>query len=341
MSPGPRIAASKTPPLLIAHRGASGYRPEHTLAAYQLAIDQGADCIEPDLVMTRDGVLVARHENEIGGTTDVTEHAEFSARRRTQLIDGVAVTGWFTEDFTLAELRALRARERLPQLRPQGAHYDGSYGIPTCGEILELLTRVNAGRATQGLAPVGVYPETKHPSHFRALGLALEEPLLDALAGGANGAPVYIQSFETANLRALSGKTSHRLVQLVELDSGPWDLTAAGAPRSAAQLLSDAGLAQIARYAQVIGVHKQWVLPRDGAGRLLPPTDLVARAHRAGLAVHAWTFRAENEFLPAELRRGTGPAAHGDLRAEIRLHLEQGIDGLFTDFPDVGVSARA
>ncbi|HMA10529.1 MAG TPA: glycerophosphodiester phosphodiesterase family protein, partial [Steroidobacteraceae bacterium] len=185
-----------TAPLVIAHRGASGHLPEHTLPAYALALLQGADYIEPDLVATRDGVLVARHENQISGTTDVAAHGEFAARRRTQPVDGVPVTGWFTEDFTLAELRTLRARERLPQLRPENARHDGEFGIPTFDEILALLSQVNAARRAQGQPLAGVYPETKHPTHFASLGLPLEPPLLAALAERGGGAPVFIQSFE-------------------------------------------------------------------------------------------------------------------------------------------------
>lgn len=326
------------PALVIAHRGASGYRPEHTLAGYLLAIEQGADYIEPDLVSTRDGVLVARHENEIGGTTDVAAHPEFGARRRRQSIDGVDVDGWFTEDFTLAELRTLRARERLPELRPDNTRFDGQFAIPTFVEILDLLAAVNLGRAAGGRAPVGVYPETKHPSHFRALGLALEEPLLEALDRHAGRAPVFIQSFETGNLRALRRQTSRPLVQLVELDGAPWDRRTEGFGYDA--LCSPSGLAQVAEYADAIGVHKERILPRDAQGRLGAETSLVRDAHAAGLAVHAWTFRAENAFLPAELRRGPASGVHGDLATEIRRHLDAGVDGFFTDFPDVGAEAR-
>ena len=320
--------------VVIAHRGASGHLPEHTLAAYLLAIEQGADYIEPDLVMTRDGVLVARHENEIGGTTDVAAQPAFAARRRKQAIDGQEYDGWFTEDFTLAELRTLRARERLPALRADGARFDGQYAIPTFVEILELLSAVNSARRAEGKIPVGVYPETKHPSHFRDIGLALEEPLLAVLARHGNDAPVFIQSFETGNLRALRAMTSHPLVQLVDLRGGPWDRRAAGVDYDA--LCTPRGLADVATYANAVGVHKERVLPRDAAGRLAPATMLVRDAHAAGLAVHAWTFRAENVFLPAQLRRGDDPAAHGDLAGEIRCHVEAGIDGFFTDFPDVG-----
>jgi glycerophosphoryl diester phosphodiesterase len=320
--------------LLIAHRGASGYLPEHTLAAYELAIEQGADCIEPDVVMTRDGVLIARHENEIGGTTDVAAHAEFSARRRTQSIDGRAVTGWFTEDFTLAEIKSLRARERLPELRAASHARDGLYTVPTLAEILQLVAEANAKR---GSNPVGVYPEIKHPSHFAALGLAMEQPLLALLQAQAGAAPVYIQSFETGNLRELAKRCSYPLVQLVDLAGGPWDRRSEGIDYDA--LCTPAGLAQVAEYAAVLGVHKERLLPRDSRGRLGEPMSLVDAAHRAGLKVHPWTFRAENYFLPTELRRGATPGAHGDLRAEIERHLALGIDGFFCDFPDIGRKA--
>ena len=315
-----------TAPLVIGHRGASGYRPEHTLASYALAIEQGADYIEPDLVMTRDGVLVARHENEISGTTDVAAHPEFAARRRVQVIDDIAFKGWFTEDFTLAELRTLRARERLPLLRPGNTRFDGQFGVPTFAEILDFLSGINATRAKQGLAAIGVYPETKHPTHFASIGLALEPPLLATLREGARGAPVFIQSFETGNLRALRKLTDYPLVLLVE-DAG--------------HVLSPAGLTSIAEYANVLGAYKTLVIPRDAAGNLGAPTALVNDAHRAGLAVHCWTFRRENEFLPPALRHGNEPAAYGDVEAEIRAHVAAGIDGFFTDQPDAGRRAVA
>jgi glycerophosphoryl diester phosphodiesterase len=321
-------------PLVIAHRGASGHLPEHTLPAYALAMLLGADYIEPDLVATRDGVLVARHENEISGTTDVAAHEQFAARRRTQLIDGEPVTGWFTEDFTLAELRTLRARERLPQLRAGNALHDGEFGIPTFEEILALLSQVNAARRAQGLPPVGVYPETKHPTHFARIGLALEPPLLATLASHGDGAPVFIQSFEMGNLQALHGRTDHPLVQLMQVAGGPWDRSGSGEFASYAQLCTPEGLRRVATYAQAIGVQKEMVMSVDGGGRLVP-TDLVRRAHEAGLAVHVWTFRAENYFLPGSLRRGEDPREHGDLAAEVRAFAATGIDGLFSDHPDL------
>ncbi|WP_310496729.1 glycerophosphodiester phosphodiesterase [Sandarakinorhabdus sp.] len=331
LPPSPPPPRPPAPAIIIAHRGASADRPEHTLAAYRLAIAQGADFIEPDLVSTKDHVLVARHENEISGTTDVADHPEFASRKRTQTIDGEAMTGWFTEDFTLVELRTLRARERLPQLRAANMAFDGEELVPTLDEIIALAkaeTR-RTGRT------IGIYPETKHPSHFRSLGLALEPLLLAALkkAGWTSkSAPVFIQSFEIDNLKALHGQTGVRLIQLI------------GDGRSAdghdyAALLTPQGLTGVAAYAAGIGPEKSRVIPRDAAGNLLAPTGLVADAHAAGLQVHPWTFRPENYFLPLALRRGADPRARGDAAAEIRLFLEAGIDGVFSDSPAAAVAA--
>jgi glycerophosphoryl diester phosphodiesterase len=302
--------------LVIGHRGACGYLPEHTLPSYALAILQGADYIEPDLVATRDGVLVARHENEIGGTTDVAAHAQFAARRRSQAMDGETFEGWFIEDFTLAELKTLRARERIPALRPASALYDGQFEVPTFDEVLELLAGINASRRLAGKPLVGVYPETKHPAHFAQLGLPLEPGLLAALDRGLQGAPVFIQSFESANLQQLRGKCAYPFTQLTD------------------DVMDAARLAAIAGYAQAIGVPKSLVIQEDKDGALLP-TTLVRDAHAAGLAVHVWTFRAENAFLPTALRRGTEPQEHGDIAAETKLHLSAGADALFCDQPDL------
>jgi len=271
-------------PIVIAHRGASGYRPEHTLAAYELGARQGADYIEPDLVATRDGELVCRHENEISGTTDVADHPEFADRRTTKEIDGKTHDGWFTEDFTLAELKTLRARERIPDVRPDNAAYDGEYEIPAFGEVLELAARLG----------VGVYPETKHPAHHRSLGLALEPRLIDALRGAA--VPVFIQSFDADSLRELPRPR----VQLI--GKGPIDIEA------------------IAAYAQAIGPAKQLV-----------DAELVVAAHAAGLEVHPYTFQREPRFLL------DGDA---DLESELRRYYAMGVDGVFTDHPDVAVTAR-
>ncbi len=327
------------PPLLFAHRGASGYRPEHTLEGYRLAIEMGADVIEPDLVISRDGVLVVRHENEISGTTNVASLPQFASRRRTQQVDGEAVTGWFVEDFSAAEIATLRARERLPALRPQSAAHDGRYGVPTLVDVLRLLAEINPPRVAQGLQPIGVAPETKHPSHFAALGLPFEQVLLDTLQATAHGATVYIQSFEMANLKALRPRCAHQLVFLVDTAGAPFDLLRAGDPRDYAALLQPAGLAEIATFADVLGAARRLVQPLTAAGALAPPSTLVADAHRAGLQVVSWTFRAENEFLPPALRRGKVASAHGDVQAEIVAQLSAGIDGFFTDFPDLGRAA--
>ncbi|HKZ32484.1 MAG TPA: glycerophosphodiester phosphodiesterase [Vicinamibacteria bacterium] len=333
-------ASGAEAPIVIAHRGASGERPEHTLAAYELGIAQGADFVEPDLVATKDAVLVCRHENEISSTTDVASRPEFAARRTTKTIDGTPTTGWFTEDFTLAELRTLRARERLPQLR--GTAFDGRFGVPTFEELLALVAATNARPDRRGRA-LGVYPETKHPSYFEGLGLALEKPLLDALRRHGldrADAPVFIQSFEVSNLRRLAALTRVPLVQLVEPEGRPWDFTLGRFARTYADMLRPEGLRDIAAYARGIGVHKNLVLPRGGDERLLPPTPLVRDAHAAGLLVHVFTLRAENQFLPAELRRGPSLLATGDVAIEAELFLKAGVDGFFIDQPAIGVKAR-
>jgi glycerophosphoryl diester phosphodiesterase len=325
-------------PLVIGHRGASGYRPEHTIASYTLAIELGADYIEPDLVSTKDHVLVARHENDITGTTDVASHPEFAARRTTKTIDGVVHEGWFTEDFTLAELRTLRAVERLPDLRPANTAFDGLYQIPTFQEVIDLAKRHR----------VGIYPETKHPTYFDSIGLSLEEPMLAALrANGLDrpGAKVFIQSFEVANLKELNRKTQLPLVQLIDEVGAPYDFVVAGDPRTYADLVTPAGLAEIATYADGIGPSKNLIVPRDAAGNLLEPTSLVHDAHRAGLVVHPWTFRRENSFLPNDFRQGNPASpeylrAPGDLPAELRLFFHLGVDGVFSDNSDVAVATR-
>jgi glycerophosphoryl diester phosphodiesterase len=354
--PRPSEAAAK--PLVIAHRGASGYVPEHTLAAYWLAIEQGADYIEPDLVITKDGVLVARHENAIAilnadgsvreATTDVVDRPEFASRKTTKLIDGQSVTGWFTEDFTLAELKTLRARERLPQVRRANTRFDGMFEVPTLSEVLALVKAANERRrdeAREGrkaLRPIGVYPETKHPTYFQSIGLPLEEPLVKTLhRHGFEGrhAPVFIQSFETANLRTLRRMTNLPLVQLLSASGRPYDFVVSGDPRSYADLAKPAGLADIATYAQGIGANTNLMIPLVG-GRLGTPTTLVDDAHRAGLVVHGWTFRAENVFLPDDFDVGTDPAALGQLDGQIRAFLQLGMDGFFTDHPFLGRQAR-
>jgi glycerophosphoryl diester phosphodiesterase len=322
-------------PTVIAHRGASGYRPEHTLAAYSLAIRQCADVIEPDVVSTKDGVLVARHENEISGTTDVATRAEFAGRRTTKTIDNVRVTGWFTEDFTLAELRTLRAVERLPQIRPQNTAFNGLYQVPTLAEVFDLArhSRTCTGK------PVGVAPETKHPTYFASIGLPLEERLvaeLDRANLNRSLDRVVIQSFEVGNLQRLNRITDVRLVQLIDCSGAPYDLRAAGDPRTYADLVTARGLRQIARYADQVGLCKDRMIPRDAAGNLLEPTNVIEDAHDAGLKVVGWTFRRENSFLPADYRSSTDPAGIGNLAGEINRFLDAGMDAFFTDNPDIG-----
>ncbi len=290
-------------PLVIAHRGASGHRPEHTVAAYTLAVEMGADFIEPDLVSTKDGVLVARHENDIGGTTDVAE--KFPDRKARKVIDGDTLTGWFTEDFTLAELRTLRAKERLPF---RSHAYDGRYAIPTFDEVLALADSLGRARGRV----VGVYPETKHPTYHRAIGLPLEEKLLATLqARGLDdrNAPVFIQSFEDGNLRTLRAQTR---VKLVYLTSTP---------------LSADRLRDLATFVDAVGVNQRLVVGADSAAA---PTSLIRDAHAAGLAVHVWTMRSEPVFLAK--RYG------GDPVAEVRELVRLGADGIFGDFPDVVVA---
>ena len=325
---------------VIGHRGASGYRPEHTLASYEQAILMCADFIEPDLVSTKDGVLVARHENEIGGTTDVASHPEFAARRVTKVVDDVTITGWFTEDFTLAELRTLKAVERLPGVRPDNTRFNGLYRIPTFDEVLDLARHSRTCDGRQ----VAVYPETKHPTYFDSIGLSLEEPLVAALDHDgltSRRSPVIIQSFETGNLRQLDGQTNVRLAQLVDCAGAPYDLRHAGDPRTYADLVTATGLAEIATYADGVGLCKDRMIPRDANGFLLAPTSVIADAHRVGLTVHGWTFRRENQFLPADFRSSTDPNAIGDLAGEINTFLDAGMDGFFTDNPDIGAATAA
>jgi glycerophosphoryl diester phosphodiesterase len=308
-------------PLIIAHRGASGERPEHTRAAYDLAIEQGADLIEPDLVMTADGVLVVRHENEIGDTTDVAARPDFADRRATKTIDGETLTGWFTEDFTLAELKTLRARERLPDLRPANTAFDGREPILTFDEVLDIA-------ATAG---VGVVPELKHPSYFAALGLPMEDAFVATLQRrGLTGAdaPILIQCFEVGPLQRLRARLAAPLLQLVAASGGPVDR----ADLSYAAMTTPQGLADIAGYADWIGADAALIEPNPGA-----PTALIPDAHAAGLKVAAWTFRAENAFLPKEDRLGDDPADHGRLRERLARFAGYGVDAAFVDHPNFTV----
>lgn len=322
---------AETDMLIIAHRGASGERPEHTLAAYERAIDQGADYIEPDLVVTCDGVLIARHENEIGETTDVAAHPRFADRRRSKTIDGTLVTGWFAEDFTLEEMRTLRARERLPQLRPANARFDGLYPVPTLAEIIAL---VQAKEAETGRR-IGIYPELKHPTFLlQEAGIDTVDLLVLELrrAGYASAQdPVFIQNFEVGPLRRLARLTDLRLVQLVAAQGGPADEPG----MRYADMVTPAGLAQIARYADAIGPDLRLVLDEGGNA-----TPLIADAHGAGLQVHGWTLRKENAFLPPRLRSAGGEGATGDFAGFWLMLAASGMDAVFTDDPALAVSAR-
>jgi glycerophosphoryl diester phosphodiesterase len=342
VAPGASAApptTDSTGPLVIGHRGASGYRPEHTLASYELAARMGADFVEPDLVITADGVLVARHEPEISGTTDVADHPEFVSRRTTKSLDGAPLTGWFVEDFTLAEIKTLRAKERLPAVRQENTIYDRRFEIPTFDEVLELRKRLSKELGRE----LGVYPETKHPTYFQAQGRALEGPLVRALErAGLNrkGAPVFVQSFETTNLKALYKDLKVPLVQLLSASGAPFDLVTAHDPRTYADLTTPAGLADIATYADGIGPDKNQVIPRDAAGNLGAPSPLVGNAHAASLIVHPYTFRSENQFLPTNLRSNANPADYGNVFAEYAAFFAAGVDGVFSDQADTAVEAR-
>lgn len=330
-------------PLVIAHRGASALLPEHTLAAYQKAIEDGADFIEPDLVMTRDGVLVARHDNALGGTTDVAAVAEFASRRATRTIDGETQTDWFVEDFTLDELRQLRARERLPDLR--GTAHDGLHGVPTFAEIVDLV----AHEAQQRGRAIGLIPEIKHSSHHHAAGLDPERALAEAIAGHAylRRAPLGIQSFEVGNLRRLHallhGHANVFLVQLVgSPDEAPVDRAFAGeSAHTYASMLTPAGLRGVAEYARVIAPPGRAVLPLDAKGSIAAPTQLVADAHAVGLDVHVWTLRPENRFLPPALRCGDDLDARCDSGAiaEAQAFAAAGVDAVFVDDPGLACAA--
>ena len=303
------VAAAGPDIIIIGHRGASGHRPEHTLESYSLAIAMGADFIEPDLVSTKDGVLIARHENEIGSTTDVAE--KFPGRKTTKTIDGQSIAGWFTEDFTLAEIKTLRAKERLPF---RSHERDGLYPVPTFEEVLTLVeTKSREVRRT-----IGVYPETKHPTYFRSIGLPLEPPLLETLARHGKRdrtAPVFIQSFEPANLQLLRPQTTLRLILLLEATAD----------------VSPARLAEIKTFADGIGPNTRLIVPANADGTLREPTTLVADAHKAGLLVHVWTLRSEPAFL--------SPSYGGDPIKEYRQFAALGVDGIFGDFPDVAFAA--
>jgi glycerophosphoryl diester phosphodiesterase len=323
-----RDRGPKAEPLVIAHRGASGYRPEHTLAAYALGARMGADYIEPDLVSTKDGVLVARHENEISGTTDVASRPEFASRQTTKTIDGVTFTGWFTEDFTLAELKTLRAKERIPDLRQRNTIYDGRYEVPTFQEVIDLSRRLSRELDR----PIGIYPETKHSTYFRSIGLPLEEPLVRTLRRNrldGRRANVFVQSFEVGNLKMLNRAIDAPLVQLF---SGRSASPADQPGTTYGEMATREGLRAVARYADGVGPSKDYILPG--------PTSFVADAHRAGLLVHPYTFRNENTFLPPDLRSSDDPAEYGNAFEEYARAFAAGVDGVFSDNPDTAVEAR-
>lgn len=338
-------------PTVIAHRGASALRPEHTLAAYQKAIDDGADIIEPDLVITKDGVLVDRHENALcilnadgsvkEATTNVAELPEFASRKTTKVIDGTTITGWFAEDFTLLELKTLRARERIPAIRPGNVQYNDQFQIPTLQEVIDL---AKAQTKATGRT-IGIEPETKHPSYFKSIGLPLEAPLLATLeknGWNSKSAPVFVQSFEVSNLKEIRQQSTVRLAQLVSSSGRPYDFVLQGAAntRSYADLVTPDGLREIATYANVVGAYKDLVIPVVN-GALGTPTALVTNAHALGLALHIWTLRPENTFLPASLKAAptTDPTVRGDSITEIQTFLKAGVDGFFTDDPAVGRAA--
>jgi glycerophosphoryl diester phosphodiesterase len=334
---------SRSAPLIFGHRGAAGYRPEHTLASYDLAVRLGADIIEPDLVSTKDHVLVVRHENDITGTTDVASHPEFAARKTTKVVDGVSHTGWFTEDFTLAELETLRAVERLPEVRQENTIFNRRYKIPTFQQVIDLARRESrlTGRK------IGIAPETKHPTYFDSIGLSLEEPLVRTLRANhldKRNSGVYVQSFEEQNLRDLRSlfKVKVHLVQLTSAGptERPYDHVVAGDPETYAQMTTPAGLREIRTYADWLGPDKAQVFPTDAQGRTGTPTSLVADAHAAGLKVVTYTSRAENQFLPAQYRSDTNPNDFGNIFGEFQDLYGAGVDGVFADQADLAFAAR-
>ena len=351
------------PALVIGHRGASGYLPEHTIESYKLAIAQGVDFIEPDVVATKDGVLIARHEPMLSGTTDVSERPEFAARKTTRKVDGIDTTDWFAGDFTLAEIKTLRAKQAFAD-RDQS--HNGKYAIPTLQEVIDL---AKAESARTGRT-IGIMPETKHPLYHSAIGLPLEDRLLDVLKAAGwteKNAPVVIQSFETGNLKYLRGKTNLRLIQLVDGDGvdkdgkvtlaapfdRPYDLAVLGDTRTFQDMLSPEGLKEIKSYADAVGPWKPYILsgkqvigedgkPKDLNGDgviderdrvLMAPTDVVGNAHAIGLPVITWTFRSEPKRLASDFRN--------DPAAEYKAFFDLGVDGLFSDFPDAAVKARS
>lgn len=322
------LQLNSSPPIIIAHRGASGFRPEHTLASYDLAINLGADYIEPDLVSTKDGVLIARHENEISTTTNVAECSEFANRKTTKLIDGKSITGWFTEDFTLAEIQTLKAKERLPF---RDRSFNDKFSIPTFQEIINLV-KLKSGEVGRS---IGIYPETKHPTYFASIDLPLEEPLIEILHNnGYKSAtdPIFIQSFEIGNLQKISQLTDLPLIQLLENSGQPFDFVMNGDRRTYKDLIKPEELAKIAEYAAGIGPNKQMIIPVNSDGKLLSPTSLIADAHSAGLLVHPYTFRNEKQYL--------APDYNQNPEAEYEQFFSLGVDGVFTDFTNTALTVK-
>ncbi|MFI5804030.1 glycerophosphodiester phosphodiesterase [Streptomyces sp. NPDC051561] len=329
-------------PTVVGHRGASGYRPEHTLGSYQLALDLGAHIVEQDVVPTKDGHLVCRHENDITGTTDVSAHPEFASRKVTKKVDGVAITGWFTEDFTLAELKTLRAKERIPAVRQRNTLYDGRWQIPTLEEVLRWADKEGRKRGR----PVWLHIETKHPTYFRSLGLGTEEPLarlLRTYGRHRKNSPTFLQSFEPTSIQRLAKLVDAPRVVLLDgsLTSRPYDFVTTQDPRTVADLIKPEGLKWISGFAQGIGPSLTLVIPLDAAGKLGKPTTLVRDAHAKGLILHPYTARNENSFLPVDFRRGTDPAAYGDVFGALKTYFATGIDGIFSDNPDTALLAAA
>ncbi|GAA2102728.1 glycerophosphodiester phosphodiesterase [Streptomyces albiaxialis] len=328
-------------PLVVAHRGTSGYRPEHTLGSYQLALDMGADVIEQDLVPTKDGHLVCRHENDITATTDVADHPEFAARKTTKKVDGTDLTGWFTEDFTLKELKTLRAKERIPKQRQHNTLYDGRWEVPTFEEVLEWAEKEGRRRGRR----IWLHIETKHPTYFRKLGLGLEKPLARLLRRyGRHKAhsPNFVQSFEPSSIEQLSKLVDcPGVVLLSTLTSRPWDFVEAGDPRTVADLVKPEGLKWIAKFAQGIGPTLDLVIPRKSDGTLGEATTLVRDAHAQKLVLHPYTMRNENSFLPVDFRKGSNPNDYGDAFGAFKRYFETGIDGIFSDNPDTALLAAA
>ncbi|XP_045454957.1 glycerophosphodiester phosphodiesterase GDPD6-like [Melitaea cinxia] len=329
-------------PVIIAHRGASGYVPEHTLGAYALAILMGADYVEPDLVITKDGHLIARHDNSLGLTTDVASHPEFAHRHRSQAIDGIELSGWFTEDFTLDEIKTLRTVERIPDIRPGNARLDGSFQIPTFQEIIDLVKSMQISQRRT----IGIYPEIKHSSHFKNIGLPMEELVVNTFHSNGyldSSSPVYIQSFEVNNLKELKKLTNLRLLQLYESDKStqPADQILLNTGLTYYNMSTPEGLAEVAKYAAAVGPDKGYIIPRNDDNTLGDPTTFIQDAHAVNLKVHPYTFRAENSFLPEEYKSDNpSESASGNLKGELQKFIDAGIDGIFVDHPDIALRLR-